>query len=80
MLLDKAASIKPRKVPYESDAGLYGYVPGLHGAPPGRTRAITLSGGTVMAQLLHHRPTWAGGVLCLLLTASCAHPPGPRQS
>ena len=27
-----------------------------------------------MAQLLHHRPTWAGGVLCLLLTAGCAHP------
>jgi hypothetical protein len=27
-----------------------------------------------MAQLLHHRPTWAGGVLCLLLTTGCAHP------
>jgi len=27
-----------------------------------------------MAQMLHRRPAWAGGVLCLLLTAGCAHP------
>jgi hypothetical protein len=74
VLLDKTASNKRREVQYEGDAGLYGYVPGLHGEPPSRTRAVTLSGGTFMAQLLHHRPTWAGGVLCLLLTAGCAHP------
>ncbi len=27
-----------------------------------------------MAQMLHRRPAWAGGVLCLLLTTGCAHP------
>ena len=27
-----------------------------------------------MAQLLHPRPAWAGGVLCLLLTTGCGHP------
>jgi hypothetical protein len=27
-----------------------------------------------MAQLLHPRPAWAGGVLGLLLTTGCAHP------